>query len=257
MSLSVPLLSQSMTLIASALSPSELLNGLHDAARAMGAEATALGIVRDDEIHHFARGFDAAVVQRFALIPLTVALPGPFTVRAGVPQFLVDRASTFDRFPDAVAVIEASDYGAAACLPLVRGGSVFGYVAMHYVGSREFDAADQFLLTTVAAAVAGTASRILAGDPTAESALGPTDHELMRLRTEVAGLTDALASRAVIEQAKGILMNRYQISPGAAWRLLVRVSNATNVKVRVLAEQCVMQGVDVVPALTLDESQQP
>jgi AmiR/NasT family two-component response regulator len=52
----------------------------------------------------------------------------------------------------------------------------------------------------------------------------------------------AMQSRAVIEQAKGILIERYKVTADEAFRLLARVSMHTNRKVRDLAEQLVFTG---------------
>jgi GAF domain-containing protein len=51
----------------------------------------------------------------------------------------------------------------------------------------------------------------------------------------------ALGSRAVIDQAKGILMARHGISPGAAFDLLSEQSQRTNRKLRALAEELVAE----------------
>lgn len=45
----------------------------------------------------------------------------------------------------------------------------------------------------------------------------------------------AMESRAVIEQAKGILMHTYQLTAEAAWNYLVRTSQLENVKLRTIA----------------------
>jgi GAF domain-containing protein len=52
-------------------------------------------------------------------------------------------------------------------------------------------------------------------------------------------LERALDSRAVIDQAKGILMARHGIPPGAAFDLLAEQSQRTNRKLRELAEELV------------------
>ena len=52
------------------------------------------------------------------------------------------------------------------------------------------------------------------------------------MRVENANLRAKLASLPVIEQAKGILMGRYQISPDAAFALLRRWSSHINLKLR-------------------------
>lgn len=61
---------------------------------------------------------------------------------------------------------------------------------------------------------------------------------------ELRNLRQALASRPVIEQAKGALMLRYRIHADQAFALLVRWSQHTNTKLRVLATVL----VDALPA---------
>jgi hypothetical protein len=49
----------------------------------------------------------------------------------------------------------------------------------------------------------------------------------------------AIASRALIELAKGIAMERYQLGPEAAWSWIVRAAERDNVRVRVVAQELV------------------
>jgi hypothetical protein len=58
-------------------------------------------------------------------------------------------------------------------------------------------------------------------------------------REEVEHLRIAMRSRAVIEQAKGIVMGQYGLTADAAWNYLVRESQSRNVKLRQLAENIV------------------
>jgi hypothetical protein len=55
-------------------------------------------------------------------------------------------------------------------------------------------------------------------------------------------LAAALDSRAVIDQAKGILMERFKLTPDQAFRALTRVSMETNTKVRDIAQRFVATG---------------
>jgi GAF domain-containing protein len=55
-------------------------------------------------------------------------------------------------------------------------------------------------------------------------------------------LAAALDSRAVIDQAKGILMERFKLTPDLAFQALTRVSMETNTKVREIAERFVRTG---------------
>jgi len=52
----------------------------------------------------------------------------------------------------------------------------------------------------------------------------------------------ALETRAVIDQAKGILMERHKLTADRAFQLLARISMQTNTKLRVVAEELVTTG---------------
>jgi GAF domain-containing protein len=58
-------------------------------------------------------------------------------------------------------------------------------------------------------------------------------------RTLSENLEQAMASRATIEQAKGIIMNSMQCGPDEAIRILIQQSQDQNVKLRELAEEIV------------------
>ena len=63
-----------------------------------------------------------------------------------------------------------------------------------------------------------------------------------RALQRAADLEAALAARAVIEQAKGILMERHNVTAHGAFRLLARASLHTHMTVRRLAEHLVHTG---------------
>jgi response regulator NasT len=64
------------------------------------------------------------------------------------------------------------------------------------------------------------------------------------LAAENRQLSDALASRATIEQAKGILMCQRRCSPDEAFRLLIDISQDTNVKLRDVAAALIADNGD-------------
>ena len=68
-------------------------------------------------------------------------------------------------------------------------------------------------------------------DPARDRRQTPED-----LEARVGQLEAALASHAVVDQARGALMALHRIDADAAWGLLVRVSSHQNIKVRTLAE---------------------
>ncbi|MGW1915765.1 ANTAR domain-containing protein [Streptomyces sp. NPDC002076] len=71
------------------------------------------------------------------------------------------------------------------------------------------------------------------------------------LRTEVVQLRRAMQTRAVIDQALGVLMASFRLSSEDAWNVLVTVSQNTNIKLHRLAEQLVttVQGVALADAV--------
>src|SRR5205807_3854883 len=85
------------------------------------------------------------------------------------------------------------------------------------------------------------------------AAFSERDTQLMELFAALAALAlaeaqraeqlrEAIVSRDLIGQAKGILMERYQVDAGAAFAVLTRTSQATNVKVAAVARRLVETG---------------
>ncbi|WP_324275635.1 ANTAR domain-containing protein [Blastococcus brunescens] len=56
-------------------------------------------------------------------------------------------------------------------------------------------------------------------------------------------LQAALESRAVIDQAKGILMERHKLTADQAFQVLARISMQKNIKLRLVAEELVLTGL--------------
>jgi len=72
-------------------------------------------------------------------------------------------------------------------------------------------------------------------------------HAYQSARDMADNLQMALESRAVIDQAKGILIERYKLTPDQAFQLLARTSMTTNRKVRDIADHLVRTGELQVP----------
>jgi len=78
------------------------------------------------------------------------------------------------------------------------------------------------------------------GAPVADSSPGNlAEQELAELAEENANLRLAIDNRAVIEQAKGVLMLRYSLDQDAAFAVLRRWSQNSNIKVHAIAETLV------------------
>lgn len=78
---------------------------------------------------------------------------------------------------------------------------------------------------------------------------GTFDEARSETRQEVLdeALPDLFENRAAIEQAKGVMMAVYRISPDQAFRVLQWRSQATNVKLRALAKQLVDEVATLAP----------
>ncbi|EST38323.1 hypothetical protein N566_08075 [Streptomycetaceae bacterium MP113-05] len=77
----------------------------------------------------------------------------------------------------------------------------------------------------------------VAADGQAEDGPGVAEleAEIDRLRTEVTQLRQAMASRSVNDQARGMVMVMARCPPQVAWEVLVEVSQHTNTKLREVA----------------------
>ncbi|WP_405187191.1 ANTAR domain-containing protein [Streptomyces anulatus] len=74
--------------------------------------------------------------------------------------------------------------------------------------------------------------------PAVDGAQPPCDHE-SELHKRVRQLERALASHAVIDRACGVLIAWTRCSPEEAWATLVRISQHSNTKARLVAETLV------------------
>lgn len=139
---------------------------------------------------------------------------------------LVDFAGGEERWPAFIEGCDPGDVQTLLALPLESGSSRFGALNLYGHARNAFDRTDLALVRMAAqrAADALAAAVELAG------------------AREVAGqMEQAMASRAVIEQAKGLLMGRHQIDEMVAFELLRRQSQERNLKLRVLAAQLVAE----------------
>ncbi len=145
---------------------------------------------------------------------------------SGRPTEIVDTGAA-TRWADFAG--HAAGRGCASVLsfPLPVQESVSGALNVYARQSRPSDERTRALVSRFAAyAVVPVSNMYLY-----ESALDRLEH-----------LEAALDSRAVIDQAKGILMERFKLTADQAFRALARVSMETNTKVRDVAERFVETG---------------
>lgn len=158
----------------------------------------------------------------------------------GARQVSTADATTDPRWPRLAGRIGATALPAVLSTPLVVEGEVVGVLNLYSPGQWLPRAAPDAELYAGALAA-------LVHDARRRHALEELTGQLQR----------ALSSRAVIDQAIGVLMTRLKIDPDAAFRELVRVSQHENVKVRELAGLIVnaaQRGLDPSVQSPLDRS---
>jgi GAF domain-containing protein len=136
----------------------------------------------------------------------------------------VDDTAAERRWPQFCRAATEAGFGSCLVLPLRTGRQPSGAVAFYSQGERAFgEAAHDVALLFAAQGGTAVHNAALYGG----------------CRQMIDNLHTALASRAVIEQAKGMLHADFGVSPEQAFQLLSRVSQNTNQKVRQVAADLV------------------
>jgi GAF domain-containing protein len=196
------------------------------ARRAMpGTEAASITLIRGD------KPFTAAHDGQMALDADELQYErgyGPCVDagRAG-QMFLVDDMRTEQRWPDYAQHAAAHGVLSSLSVPLPFQGAIIGALDTYAGHAHAFGEQDVVLAEEVAGWVA-----LAIGN--AEAA-ARTSEDLGQLRT-------AMMSRACIEQAKGILMERHKATEDEAFTMLAHASQRTNTKLRDVAAELVRTG---------------
>jgi GAF domain-containing protein len=190
-----------------------------------GAEAASITLVRGT------RAATAAYVGQMALDADELQYArghGPcLEAGEGGQVLIVDDMRTEQRWPDYTAAAVEHGIGSSLSVPLPFQSAT--------VGALNTYATEPHALARVALPVAeDVASWIALAVANAEAAA--------RTAEDLAGLRTAMKSRAVIEQAKGVLIERYRLTEDQAFAVLIRLSQDNNVKVRDIADHLVSAG---------------
>jgi len=135
---------------------------------------------------------------------------------------------TEGRWPEYAQVAAAHGNLSSLSVPLPIADSVSGALNIYARVVDAFDEEARWVATRFA--------------PYAGAAVGNA-HAYQSAREMADNLQVALESRAVIDQAKGILMERFRLSADQAFQALAQVSMRTNTKVKDVAEKLVHTGV--------------
>jgi GAF domain-containing protein len=140
---------------------------------------------------------------------------------------VIDDMTTEERWPDYTRNAAAHGVGSSLSVPLPFQSTTIGALNTYAADPHAFHDEDRALGERVASWIA--------------LAIGNAD-AAARTIEQVTNLQIAMKSRAVIEQAKGLLMERYKINEDRAFAVLTRASQAENVKLRDIADQLVRTG---------------
>jgi GAF domain-containing protein len=138
----------------------------------------------------------------------------------------VDSLRAEARWPAFTHRAEAEGIRSSCSVPLPVDHSIVGALNL-YSASGPFGDRDEWTAHELAKQAAVTLANAVAFN---------------RMQALVANLTDALASRDVIGEAKGIIMERQRCTPDAAFDILRMASQRQNIKLRALAQQVVDTG---------------
>ena len=191
-----------------------------------GSQASSITLIRDE------RGFTAAYDGQLAMDADELQYErgyGPCldAGRSGEVFFIADMR-TEERWPDYAR--NGAELGVLSSLsmPLPFQGATIGALNNYAGRPAAFGDGDVVVAEEVAAFVAIAVAN-------AEATARATD--------DVTNMRRAMASRSVIEQGKGILMERYKVTSEQAFTLLTHASQRSNVKLRDVAEELTTTGV--------------
>jgi GAF domain-containing protein len=196
------------------------------ARRAMpSVEAASITLIRDDK--PFTAGYDGQMALDADELQYERGYgPCMDAGRAG-QMFLIDDMRSDQRWPDYAQHAVAHGVLSSLSVPLPFQGVTIGALNTYAGQPKVYDDSDIELAQEVAPWVA-----VAVGN--AEAA-GRTSDDLTQLRT-------VMLSRALIEQAKGILMERHKIKEDDAFTILTHASQRSNTKLRDVAAELVRTG---------------
>ena len=196
------------------------------ARRAMpGSEASSITLIRRET--PFTAAFDGQMAMDADELQYQRGY-GPCVDAGRAGQvFLVEDMRQEERWPDYAKHVAAQGVRSSLSVPLPFQGVTIGALNNYAGTPGAFGEADLAVGQEVAAWVA--------------LAVGKADM-IARTADDLAGMQLAMASRAVIEQAKGILMERHKVTEDQAFTVLTRASQNANIKLRDVADELVRTG---------------
>jgi len=190
-----------------------------------GSEASSITLIRGEKA--FTAAFDGQMAMNADELQYQRGY-GPCVDAGRAGQvFLVQDMRSEQRWPDYARHAAAQGVRSSLSVPLPFQGVTIGALNNYASAPGAFGGTDIAVGQEVAAWVA--------------LAVGNADM-IARTVDDLAGMRAAMASRAVIERAKGILMERCKVTEAEAFTQLTRASQNTNIKLRDVADELVRTG---------------
>jgi len=190
-----------------------------------GSEASSITLIRGEKA--FTAAFDGQMAMDADELQYQRGY-GPCLGAGRAGQvFLIKDMRSEQRWPDYAQHVSAHGVGSSLSVPLPFQGVTIGALNNYAAAPGAFGQADIAVGQEVAAWVA--------------LAVGNADM-IARTADDLAGMRAAMASRAVIEQAKGILMERRKVTEDQAFTALSHASQNTNIRLRDVADELVRTG---------------
>lgn len=194
----------------------------------LGLLGSGVSLLRDERME-FTVAADPAIAAVERIQEHTQEGPCCTAARTGQVVTIPDLAAAENPWPAYRHAARRAGVRAVAALPMRLGATTVGGLNLYSRSPRDWDPHD------VAAAT------VLADMATAYLINASTNRKQAELTKQ---LQHALDARVVIEQAKGILANRHQISVEAAYQRIRVHSRARRVTVRAVAAAVVRLGLD-------------
>jgi GAF domain-containing protein len=191
-----------------------------------GSEATSITLIREERA--FTVAHDGQIAMDADELQYERGYGPCLDAGRSGEVFVVEDMHDEERWPDYARHVAELGVRSSLSVPLPFQGATIGALNNYARHPRAFGQTDVAVGEEVAAFVAIAVAN-------AEAAARATD--------DVANMRRAMASRSVIEQAKGILMERYKVTAEQAFTLLTHASQRSNVKLREVAEELTSTGV--------------
>ena len=190
-----------------------------------GSEASSITLIRKETA--FTAAFDGQLAMDADELQYQRGY-GPCVDAGRAGQlFIVEDMLLEQRWPDYSRHVAALGVRSSLSVPLPFQGLTIGALNNYSGTPGAFGEADVVVGEEVAAWIA--------------LAVGNADM-MARTLEDLDGMRAAMATRAVIEQAKGILMERHKFTEDQAFTELTRASQHSNIKLRDVADQLVHTG---------------